>query len=128
LEVENKIPVHNVQIPSLLLQPLVENAINHGLFHKEKGGLLILKFLQGSDNHELICIIEDNGIGRERSGAINKDIVDRRESYGTKLTQQLIQIYREYEHMHIFMEYTDKTEPETGTVVKLTIKNVKYIG
>lgn len=128
LDVENKIPVHNIKIPSLLLQPLVENAINHGLFHKEKDGLLIVKFLQGADNRELICIIEDNGVGRERSGLINKDIVDRKESYGTKLTQQLIQIYREYEHMHIFMEYTDKTEPETGTIVKLTIKNVKYIG
>lgn len=128
LEVENKIPVHNIKIPSLLLQPLVENAINHGLFHRESGGLLVLKFLQGADNQELVCIIEDNGIGRERSGALNKNIVDRKESYGTKLTQQLIQIYREYEHMHIFMEYNDKTTPETGTIVKLTIKNVKFIG
>ena len=127
LEIENKIPVNSIQIPSLLLQPLVENAINHGLFHREGGGLLILKFLQGAKSDELICIIEDNGIGRKQAEALKKDSTAQRESYGTKLTQQLIDIYREYEHMDIYMEYIDKTEPETGTIVKLTIKNVKYV-
>ena len=126
IEIDNKLPVRDIKIPSLLLQPLVENAINHGLFHKGEGGLLQLKFMQGSSNDELICIIEDNGIGRERSKEINKNNTARGESYGTKLTRQLIDVYKEFEKINIYLEYIDKQAPETGTIVKLTIKNIKY--
>jgi sensor histidine kinase YesM len=110
-----------------ILQPLVENAISHGLFHKKTGGILKLKFYLGKTSEELICIIEDNGIGRERAKEIRKSSTAQYESYGTKLTTQLIDIFKEYEHMNIYLEYIDKESPESGTIVKLTIKNVKYV-
>lgn len=127
IEIENKIPSKNIQIPSLLLQPLVENAINHGLFHKEGRGFLLLSFSQGDLNDELVCTIEDDGVGRERAREINMSSVVQHDSYGTKLTHQLIDIFKKYEHMHIFLEYIDKEAPETGTIVKLVIRNVKYV-
>jgi two-component sensor histidine kinase len=127
IEVDNKLPVHNLLIPSLLLQPLVENAINHGLFHRSGGGLLVIKFLLGGTNDELVCVIEDNGVGRYRAREINAGDSTKRESYGTKLTRQLIDIYREYEQVDIKLEYIDKGGDETGTIVKLTVKKVKYI-
>jgi LytS/YehU family sensor histidine kinase len=127
IEIENKIPKDNIQIPSLLLQPLLENAINHGLFHKEGKGFLKLQFYQGATNNELICIIEDNGIGRERAKEIKKHSLAQYDSYGTKLTKQLIDIFKQYERMNIYLEYIDKEEPETGTIVKLVIKNIKYV-
>lgn len=127
IEIDNKIPTQNIQIPSLLLQPLVENAINHGLFHKGDKGLLQLKFIQGSSGNELICIIDDNGVGREKAKEIKKASSARQESYGTKLTQQLIEIFKEYENMPIELEYIDKHSPDTGTTVRITIKNIKYV-
>lgn len=127
IEVDNKVPAESMQIPTLLLQPLVENAINHGLFHRAIGGLLSIEFIQGKDNNELICVIEDNGVGRQRAKEIKKESVLQYESYGTQLTKELIEIFKKYEDMNIYLEYTDKPEPETGTIVKLTIRNLKYV-
>ncbi len=126
IELENKIAADSVKIPSLLLQPLVENAINHGLFHRNDGGLLIITFVQGKNASELVCVIEDNGVGRARAAEIRKESIIVRDSYGTQLTNKLIDIFREYEKMGIEIEYIDKQFPQTGTTVKLTIKNLKY--
>lgn len=126
IKVENKIPADNVRIPSLLIQPLIENAIIHGLFHKQGKGFLKVQFLQGASSAELICIIEDDGVGRIRASEIKKESAAKYDSYGTKLTQQLIEIFKEYESMHIYLEYIDKEKPHTGTIAKLTIRNLKY--
>jgi LytS/YehU family sensor histidine kinase len=126
IEIDNKLPTNNIRIPSLLLQPLVENAINHGLFHKEKGGILLLKFEQGTDSSELVCIIEDNGVGRDTARKIN-EANSTKESYGTKLTNQLLEVFKLYENLDIKLKYIDKALPESGTIVTLVLKNVKYI-
>lgn len=127
IELDNKIPAMSVLIPSLLIQPLVENAINHGLFHKQGDGMLTVKFIRGENEHQLICMIEDNGVGRLKARELNGLDNLRKESYGTKLTQQLISIYREYEHVDIQLEYIDKSGAETGTIVKLVISKIKFV-
>lgn len=126
IEIDNKLPLNNLRIPSLLLQPLVENAINHGLFHRKEGGYLLVKFLQGNDSSELICIIEDNGVGRVASRIINETSATK-DSYGTKLTNQLLEVFKQYENLDIKFDYTDKVSPETGTIVTLRLKNIKYV-
>ena len=61
----------DTKIPSVMIQPFVENAILHGLRHKNDGsGLLELHFCDKDDVLE--CRIQDNGIGREESAMINK--------------------------------------------------------
>lgn len=127
ITVDNKIPVQSIMIPSLLLQPIVENAINHGLFHMVEKGKLDITFKQGEDSDELICKIEDNGVGREKATQIKKDSSNSKESYGTHLTEKLMEIFKDYEHMNISMKYIDKESPEHGTIVILSIKNLKYV-
>jgi LytS/YehU family sensor histidine kinase len=126
ITVDNKIPADNIKIPSLLLQPLVENAINHGLFHLKRKGELHISFMQGKSNNEMICTIDDDGVGRERAAEIKQASTAQHTSYGTKLTRKLIDIFEEYENMNIHLEYIDKKAPQTGTIVKLTIRNLKY--
>ncbi len=57
-----------VKLPTLLVQPFVENAIWHGLMHKEEDRRLEIRFFEKGDY--LHCIIQDNGIGRRRAGEV----------------------------------------------------------
>lgn len=68
---DEDIDIEEVFVPALLLQPLVENAIWHGLMHKQNDRRLALSFLQFDTNY-LLCRIEDNGLGREASACNGK--------------------------------------------------------
>ena len=65
---EDEIDADEVKIPTLLIQPFVENAIWHGLMHKEGVRKLKISFADMGDYVQ--CIIEDNGIGREKAGEL----------------------------------------------------------
>lgn len=68
---DDNVDKDDTRIPTLLIQPFVENAIWHGLLHKEGLRTLMVKFSE--DTYEnLVCIVEDNGIGREAAGNINQ--------------------------------------------------------
>jgi hypothetical protein len=59
-----------VRIPPMLLQPLIENAIVHGLVAKREGGKITLRF--SKNESYLVCEVEDNGVGREAAEAHKK--------------------------------------------------------
>ena len=65
----NNIDKDNILIPPILIQPFVENAILHGLMHKNGLGVLKISFSQ--TQNALICVIEDNGVGRIKSKEIS---------------------------------------------------------
>ena len=65
IECDDNIDTDEIKLPTLLIQPFVENAIWHGLMHKEGERLLQVKFSEYDDS--IHCIVEDNGIGREKS-------------------------------------------------------------
>ena len=111
----------NTKIPSLLLQPLVENAIIHGLL--EKGARGHLKIEIKKVDHDFVCIIDDDGIGRERSKQLKEGGTVKKESYGNDLVKDLVRIFNKYEKVDIHIDYKDKEYPEAGTIVYLTIKN-----
>jgi LytS/YehU family sensor histidine kinase len=54
----------NQEVPSMLLQPFVENAINHGLIYLKEKGVLTLSF-ENDGQENLVIKIDDNGIGRK---------------------------------------------------------------
>lgn len=112
-----------INIPSLLIQPLVENAIAHGLLPKESVGHLRIEIRKGAGVNEVDIIIEDDGIGRKQSQMLKEQNNIKQESYGSLLVKDLIDILNKYEEVKISLEYIDKIEPETGTIVNLYIKN-----
>jgi sensor histidine kinase YesM len=65
IECDEEIETEELRIPTLLIQPFVENAIWHGLMHKESDRCLNIRFKETADF--LQCVIEDNGVGRKKA-------------------------------------------------------------
>jgi len=122
IAIDENIASDQVKIPSLLLQPFVENAINHGILNREGAGNLKIEFRNSERKNEIECIIDDDGIGRKNSKLLNQSNTDRGESYGDLLIKDLVSIFNKYEQMNIEITYTDKMEPLTGTIVTIKIK------
>lgn len=70
---DEKIDREEIKIPVMLIQPFVENAIWHGLLHKQGTRSLKIEFLEDADE-SMVCVIEDNGIGREAAAKIKNDL------------------------------------------------------
>jgi len=113
-------------IPSLLLQPFVENAIYHGLQPKENDGVLLVSIEKDETTGAIICTIDDNGIGRSRSHDLNMQNTYRKSSQGGQLLKQLTEVFNKYENAGIEIYYVDKQMPESGTTVTIKINNPYY--
>ncbi|MBD2701310.1 histidine kinase [Spirosoma sp. BT702] len=73
---DEEIDQDETQLPPLLIQPFVENAIWHGLLHQEGFRSLRVCFEPDGESEGLLCTIEDNGIGRVAAQALNKQSVN----------------------------------------------------
>jgi LytS/YehU family sensor histidine kinase len=102
------------QVPPMLIQPIVENAIRHGLRYKEDNtGMLIISFKM--DNNELVCTIDDNGIGMTRSRELKKGVSVEYQSKGRTLTQDRINALNMINEKKIRM-HTEEKHAADGTV------------
>ncbi|HVX28760.1 MAG TPA: histidine kinase, partial [Parafilimonas sp.] len=98
IHVDENAETDYIEIPPLLLQPYVENAIWHGLMHKEEGGKIDVGVSMTKDNSLLQITISDNGIGRAKSAELRSKTATKHKSYGMKVTSERIalinQIYK----------------------------------
>jgi sensor histidine kinase YesM len=92
LEIEEDVPVKDIKLPSMILQPFIENAIWHGLSAKEGLKRIELKVSRIVDN-QIEISVEDNGIGRLMSKEIKDKKTIRNRSVGIDLTKQRLQNY-----------------------------------
>ncbi|MGH1339418.1 MAG: histidine kinase [Aureispira sp.] len=102
------------KIPPMLIQPLVENAIIHGLSPKE-GARKVCVSLEEA-NSSLIIRIEDNGIGRPAAKELKKQFLMKSPSHGLKLLKQRIKTLDHLFQIKIKMEVEDiKDDPNCST-------------
>lgn len=126
ISVEEGIDSETVKIPSLVLQPFLENAIWHGLSAKEGEKKLWLNISKKDDIHMTITII-DNGVGRATSEKIKENRVLKRKSVGIDNTKErLANFAKGYQHgfdVEIIDLYDDEGQPK-GTKVILEIPTI----
>lgn len=89
LLVDPTLEADTVRIPSMVLQPFVENAIKHGLQHKKDKGKLTIQFQDHGS--EVQCLIIDNGIGREAAGTRPRHSLENL-SISTKLIRERLRL------------------------------------
>lgn len=107
IEVEPSIPQEKVMIPVFIIQPIVENAIWHGLMHSDKPGLIDIKFNR-INGKNLVVSVRDNGIGREESEKIRaSNKPDQRKSLGLAIIKRRIELINTQERTDIKITYND---------------------
>ncbi|MFN4146942.1 MAG: hypothetical protein ACK4GN_14045 [Runella sp.] len=104
-------------IPTLLLQPYVENAIKHGLNPKPSGGLLRIGFYLL--NKCLVCEIEDNGVGRSQAQNHSNHV---HKSRGMNILNEKLDLLRKTQNWDIKVFIVDKTDNSTGTPIGTIIR------
>lgn len=122
ITIDDAVNPDSIELPPLIIQPYIENAIWHGLLHKPGGGNLSLHIRLASPNM-LECIIEDNGVGREKAGELKSKSVTKKKSLGMELTENRLLLLNQYAAVRSSVEIIDlKNEDEAiGTKVILKI-------
>jgi len=116
-EIDNTLLESNYKIPPLLLQPYVENAIVHGLRHKENGHGLVTVCVKKETDHVSI-VIEDNGIGRARAMEFDRNNGRAHQPIGLNVTGKRIELLKLTNGDNVSIHITDlHAGEETGTRV-----------
>lgn len=110
------------KIPSMIIQPHVENAVKHGLLNKQGSKKVTVNFAMLNENTMEISII-DNGIGRKQSYIYNKQRKDKPKSFATQAIDARIDLLNERNKKPIQLKTVDLYEDgkATGTAVYFTI-------
>ncbi|MEZ5038401.1 MAG: histidine kinase [Saprospiraceae bacterium] len=125
LKVDEHVNQDEVHIPSMLLQPFVENAIWHGIQKKQAPGILKVEIKQKEGKY-LECMVEDDGIGREKARQMEENSVLDRQSWGLSITEERIKALKNISgsELDIIDLYDDKGEAR-GTRVHILLPVLK---
>ena len=123
VNVDNSIDLKSIQVPALIIQPFIENAIWHGIVPRNSGGHVSLNVFRKDAIIEIV--VDDNGIGRESSRQ-NKSVAGlTHQSKGVNLTQSRLELNNLLQQRQANLESIDKKDENgmaTGTTVIITIK------
>ncbi len=121
ISISDAVNIGTIKIPNMLLQPYVENSIKHGF--KEKGEKYFLDISISKQNSKIVCVIEDNGIGRENAAIISGAKKEMHSSTGTLIIKdkiEAIKLYYNYELSSETLDIKDDNGNAVGTKVILT--------
>ncbi len=122
ISIEASLTPEKYNIPSMLIQPYVENAINHGILQKEEEGMVRIDLTKDEDG--ILCVVEDNGIGRERAQQLKEKSKIGHKSVGISLTKDRLEILNAVPKGNIGVDILDLFKEEgkpSGTRVEILI-------
>lgn len=109
-------------IPAFLIQPFVENAIWHGIMGLKTAGVININFKM--EDGQLLCVIEDNGVGRKKSMEIKGESELKKKSLGISLVKSRLNLLNNYYGVNMFVNFTDlyhEDHSPAGTRVSINL-------
>jgi len=117
--IDHMIDPITTMIPPLILQPLIENSIKHGFNELNKAGHIKIEVKQ--ENEKLVCLIEDNGVGRQKT-QLKPPVHFKKESKGMKIIEERLRLISEIKKTKSFYlidDLKDSSNNPAGTRVKM---------
>jgi sensor histidine kinase YesM len=117
--IDNEVKTNEWYIPSMLIQPFVENCIKHGFAQGDYNGIIQIDFKKITAS-TFQCIITDNGIGREKAKAmkVNNLNVTSHISYGLQIANDRIKVFNTMHNCAAFIKIINiENDANTGTTV-----------
>jgi two-component sensor histidine kinase len=128
IKVENELDTKRIIIPHMLIQPFIENAIWHGLLNKNGNKKLTISFIP-NNNNSLICVVEDNGVGRKfRKPDVE---LNSQRSLATEFINQRLKLINQVTNISCGFTIKDNIDEEgnsLGTTVTITIPIINEHG
>lgn len=114
----------DINVPPMIIQPYIENAINHGIYNlKDRSGKLEVRFVQVDEN-TIECIVTDNGVGRKRAQELR---TKRHKSRGMQIVKERIDTINTAEDLNVSIAVNDilRNGDVAGTEAIITIKEIQ---
>ncbi len=111
INIEGDVDTEGVKIPPMLIQPYVENAIWHGLMHKESGGNVTISIAQKNDNLLEINVLDD-GVGRQKAMAIKSKTATKNKSLGIEISNDRLKIINQIYKVNAIVTIQDLVDVE----------------
>ena len=105
ISVSKDIDIEVLKVPPLIIQPYAENAIWHGLMHKEEKGHLEIEISQ--EEEVLCCKITDDGIGRKKAAELKSKSSTSHKSMGMRITADRIAILQQEKELDTYITIND---------------------
>ena len=125
ISVNENVEADFIEIPPMLIQPYVENAIWHGIMHKAAGGNISVNVSLKEDQEQILKVeIIDDGVGRAKAAALKSKSATKQKSYGMKITSErmnmLNEMYKITTTINVEDLYNESRQPK-GTKVTIEI-------
>lgn len=123
IQTDPELDTEYIYLPPMLIQPYAENSIKHGLLHRSGEKKLSIKIGKSNDQQYIEIVIEDNGIGREKSQEINRKRIGHN-SFASAANERRIDLINQMHKKMTKIEITDKKNADgtaAGTRVVISI-------
>lgn len=129
INVDKKLDLNDLTIPTMLLQPMLENAVNHGIFHKTTAGTIEVTINSTPIESQYKITIEDDGIGINKTKKHNKKTTGTANAHSSNVIAERFEILNDSGEWNIDHSIKDRSDINdgTGTIVELTIQNLNAL-